>query len=300
MFKILIFGAGSVGTCLGTQLYAANHDVLLYGRRKLKTLGAQLSINGTAYNLPPKLARLETAPYNLILVTTKLPGVPDAIKQIHRAQLSPQVIAFVQNGLVDSKIYGDFIHHPGFITLSLFNGYHLTSDRLQVQESQLGVQVENSSVGHKICDLFQSSGIYCQLASDMESIRARKLILNAALNSLSALERKTMAELVQDSQLRALIREIIQEGWAVLHSDYSLPSPKALMNQVYQTALQVPDHYSSTYQDVISGRPTEIDFLNGYIAKLGEQKGVPTPHNQKIVQQIKTLENISRKRANVS
>ena len=290
MLRILVFGSGSVGTCLGTQLYAANHEVFLYGRRKLEVLGSQLSINGTHYDLPPKLAQLEPTLYNLILVTTKLHGIPEAIEQIHRARLNPQIIAFIQNGLVEPELFGDFIHHPGFTTLSLFNGYNLASDRLQVQESHLGVQVENSSVGHKICDLFQSSGIYCQLADDIESVRAKKLILNAALNPLSALEKKNMAELVKDSQLRTLIREIVEEGWAVLHQSYSLPSPDVLMNQVCQTALQVPEHYSSTYQDVVSRRPTEIDFLNGYLVKLGKQKGISTPCNQEIVQRIKVIE----------
>ena len=290
MFKILIFGAGSVGTCLGTQLYAAGHDVSLYGGRKLKALTSQLVINGTAYALPPKLTQLDMLPYNLILVTTKLPAVPEAIKQLHQALLNPQVIGFVQNGLVERQLYSDFADHPGFITLSLFNGYRLAHDQMQVEESGLGIQVENSSTGRKICDLFQSSGIRCQLTDDIDSVRAKKLILNAALNSLSALERKPMAALVQDSRLQGLLQHIVQEGWSVLHSDYSLPSPEVIMHQVYQTALQVPDHYSSTYQDVVSKRPTEIDFLNGYIAKLGQKKGIPTPYNQEITQRIKALE----------
>lgn len=290
MFKILVFGAGSVGTCLGTQLYNAGHDVFLYGRQKLKALASQLTINGTAYTLPPKLTELETAPYNLILVTTKLPGISQAIKQIHHAQLNPQVIAFVQNGLIEQRFYGDFAYHPGFITLSLFNGYHLTPHQLHVQESQLGIQVENSATGHKICELFQFAGIRCQITDDIESIRAKKLILNSVLNPLSALEQKNMAELIQDSSLRALFQQIIQEGWSVLHSDYFLPSPDVLLDEIYQLARQVPEHYSSTYQDVMSERASEIDFLNGYIVKLGERNGIPTPFNREITQRIRRLE----------
>ena len=62
MLKILVFGSGSIGTFLGTKLYAAGHNVLLYGRRKLESLKEQILINGDVYQLPPNAgARLAAA-----------------------------------------------------------------------------------------------------------------------------------------------------------------------------------------------------------------------------------------------
>ena len=49
-------------------------------------------------------------------------------------------------------------------------------------------------------------------------------------------------------------------------------------------------HYPSMYQDLNNGRPTEIDFLNGQIAKYGQELDVPTPINQMLTHQIHQLE----------
>lgn len=300
MYKILLLGAGSVGLYLGTQLYAAGHEVQLYGRRKLAAIVNQsetLEINGIPYRRPPAITQLQPVLYNLVLVTTKLQAIPGAVSEIEQAQLNPQIIGFVQNGLVEASLYGPFAHHPGFVTLSLFNGYHLTDSRLTVAESHLGIQVPDSSAGHKLCELFSTAGIACHPCADIENMRAQKLILNCALNALSALEQKPMAALVTDRSLQPLIANIISEGWAVLHSDYALPSPAELLEHVYQIAQQVPLHYSSTYQDLVTGRSSEIDFLNGTLVERGNQKGIPTPYNQQICQRVKAIENAQKANA---
>jgi 2-dehydropantoate 2-reductase len=290
MFKILVFGAGSVGLYLGTKLFAIGHEVTLYGRRKLRDVALTILINDKPYPVPPKIKHLVPAAYNLILVTTKLHDIPQAIKTIEQCQFNPQIIAFIQNGLIEKRFYGNLSHHPGFITLSLFNGYNLQTHSLSVVESNLGIQVDDSPVGQKLCDLFQSAGIHCQVSQDIDSMRAKKLILNAALNPLSALEQKTVGEVVEDETLQPLIDSIIQEGWAVLHSAYPLPDVTTLIADIYRTARQVPHHYSSTYQDLMSGRPTEINFLNGLIVQLGNRQGIATPYNQQVCQRILALE----------
>ncbi|NEP16695.1 MAG: 2-dehydropantoate 2-reductase [Leptolyngbya sp. SIO4C1] len=286
MLKILIFGAGSVGTYFGTKLYAAQHDVQLYGRGKLQQLGSTVYINGQRYQLPPKVDQLDEGPYQLILVTTKLLDVAQAVTAIEQHRPSPQIVAFVQNGIVEDSLYGSLIKHPGFITISLFNGYHLQQQRLTVLETHLGVQVENSSVGKKLCELFNSAGIFCQATAHIEQMRARKLILNAALNALSGLLQKSMGALVDDPQIRPTLEGLIYEGWAVLRRDYNLPPPDILAEEIYQAARQAAHHYSSLYQDLQSGRPTEIEFLNGLIVKRGQQQGIATPYNQQIHQQV--------------
>ena len=72
MLKILIFGAGSVGTFLGTKLYVVGHQVFLHGRRKLDSLNEKIFINGKLYRLPPQCYQLQTNDYNAIFLTTKL------------------------------------------------------------------------------------------------------------------------------------------------------------------------------------------------------------------------------------
>ena len=48
--------------------------------------------------------------------------------------------------------------------------------------------------------------------------------------------------------------------------------------------------YPSMWQDLHNGRKTEIDAINGAICKLGKKHGIPTPYNDELVSEIKTLE----------
>jgi 2-dehydropantoate 2-reductase len=52
----------------------------------------------------------------------------------------------------------------------------------------------------------------------------------------------------------------------------------------------MPAQYSSTAQDLMRGKPTEIDHLNGYVVRKGAQLGVPTPVNRALHSVVKLLE----------
>jgi 2-dehydropantoate 2-reductase len=287
MLKILILGAGSVGTFLGTKLYAVGHQVLLYGRRKLESLNEKILINGEVYQLPTRCYQLQENDYNAIFVTTKLYDIKNALAELRQDHLNPQILVFIQNGIVEPEFYEGFQNHLGFTTVSIFNGYHLTGNQILVRESHLGWQLEDSLAGQKIYELLKEAGIQCAITPDISQIRAQKLIANAALNTLSAIEKKTIGELMADKNLKKIVDGIIQESWTVLKEDYHLPSLASVQQTIYKLSEQVREHYSSMYQDLISGRKTEVEFLNGLIIRLGQSKGIPTPYNQQVYFQLK-------------
>jgi 2-dehydropantoate 2-reductase len=55
----------------------------------------------------------------------------------------------------------------------------------------------------------------------------------------------------------------------------------------------MPEATSSTAQDIARGRPTEIDHLNGYVAREGERLGIPTPVNRTLHALVKLIENFA-------
>jgi len=59
----------------------------------------------------------------------------------------------------------------------------------------------------------------------------------------------------------------------------------------------MPTQYSSTAQDLARGKPTEIDFLNGYVVRRGDALGIATPANRVLWALVKLLEG---KRADAS
>jgi 2-dehydropantoate 2-reductase len=287
MFRILVFGAGSIGIFLGTKLYAAGHDVMLYGRRKLQSLTELIFINGEAYKLPPRLYQISADnDCDYIFVTTKLYDTQKAVEDIIKSQIPSKIFVFVQNGIVENNFYGELKHHPGLVTISVFNGYNLTQNQIIVRETKTGLKVEDTFAGKQVCKLLISVGINCSPSSEIEQIRACKFLFNSATNALSAIEKKSLGDLIIDEKLKKIVDGIIKEGWEVLKDEYNLPTITSLKEDIYSKIRQVREHYSSMYQDLTSRRKTEIEFLNGLIIKLGKKKGIPTPYNQKVYRRI--------------
>ncbi|NEO87098.1 MAG: ketopantoate reductase family protein [Spirulina sp. SIO3F2] len=292
MSKILVFGAGSIGVYLGTKLYAAGHEVTLYGRRKLQSLRDPITINHKLYPLPPRIYQLQGSAYDVILVTTKLYDAQAAAKLIRQHYWHPNLVAFIQNGLVNHQFYADISDYPGFLTVTVFNAYHLQANQISVMESQKGLQVENTEVGQQLVSIFNAAEIRCTVTTEVTQTRCRKLIANAALNALSAIEKKNIGEVMADPHLKQIVDRLILESWQVLSTEHQLPPVAVIQEEIYHLATQVKFHYSSMYQDLISGRRTEIDFLNGLIIELGHKKGIPTPTHCQIYQRICEVESV--------
>lgn len=288
--KILIYGAGSIGTYLGTKLFSAGDDVKMIGGRKLKNAGKFVLVNSDTCEVPPTIDELdEEQEYDIIFVTTKLYDVKEAINDINRHKLRPKTIVFIQNGLVDENFYSAIKDDTELATISVFDGYRLTDNELAANKSNLGWQIDASVAGEKISELLKSAGVDCNTNPEIERIRAEKMVISCAVNALSALENKTVGELSLDEGSRDKMNAIIEEAYAVLKDEYELTEMEEFKRLFYEIIEQYKTHYSSMYQDIQSGRETEIDFLNGFITRKGKENGIETPINEDIYRKIKEL-----------
>jgi 2-dehydropantoate 2-reductase len=116
-----------------------------------------------------------------------------------------------------------------------------------------------------------------------------KVIFNAASNAMGALTRLPHGVACDQPGVRRVMREIVNEGKAVAAAlGITLDSdPDKLIDFGREKAYQ---HPPSMLTDVLNKRPTEIDVLNGGIARFGAETGVPTPLNSAISDIIKGLE----------
>jgi 2-dehydropantoate 2-reductase len=69
--------------------------------------------------------------------------------------------------------------------------------------------------------------------------------------------------------------------------------PSSVHEAVANIAQTMPGQLSSTAQDIARGKPTEIDYLNGHVARRGEVLGIPTPVNRTLWSLVKLLESRS-------
>jgi 2-dehydropantoate 2-reductase len=145
-----------------------------------------------------------------------------------------------------------------------------------------------------IAKVFERAGIPCRISENIEGELWVKLLRNCALNAISALGHARYGEIAQNASAKQLMQNVVDEVLAVARAA-GLVMPgvhdrESGMAAAMDLAMQMADAFSSTAQDLNRGRPTEIDALNGYVARRGAELGVPVPVNHALFTLVRLAE----------
>jgi len=143
----------------------------------------------------------------------------------------------------------------------------------------------------RLADACTRGGMPTQAVADARPAQWRKVIFNASTNPVGALTGLTHGRVCERPDLRAIVSALVREGTAVAAAQgIELDAdPEQLIDHAARPEVAY-DHKASMLQDIEALRPTEVDFLNGGIARFGRELGVPTPLNDAITQLVKGLE----------
>ena len=147
-----------------------------------------------------------------------------------------------------------------------------------------------------LVDILRRAGFTVEQVGQADDLLWSKLVINAAINPLTALLRVPNGELLRRPSARALMAQLAREAAAVaraLGRQLTYPDPVAIAEEV---ARRTAVNHSSMLQDVQRGAPTEIDAICGAIVSVGEQQDVPTPVNRTLWRLVKaSLEGLGEK-----
>jgi 2-dehydropantoate 2-reductase len=143
----------------------------------------------------------------------------------------------------------------------------------------------------RLADACTRAGMPTKAVPDARGPQWKKLIFNAATNPIGALTGLTHGRVCEDPALRRLVTALVDEGKAVAAvQEIELDEdPEELIDYAARPEVAY-DHKASMLQDAEARRETEIDFLNGGIARFGREHGVPTPLNDALTALIKGME----------
>jgi 2-dehydropantoate 2-reductase len=151
-----------------------------------------------------------------------------------------------------------------------------------------------SKITTELTKLFSRAGIPCRISDNIEGELWLKLLRNCALNAISALGHARYGEIAQNADANQMMKQIVDEVLAVAQAaGITLPGVndrESGMAAAMELATQMADAFSSTAQDLNRGRSTEIDALNGYVARRGAELGVATPVNHALFTLVKLAE----------
>jgi 2-dehydropantoate 2-reductase len=141
-----------------------------------------------------------------------------------------------------------------------------------------------------VVDLFATAQVPVQISPDVMGELWGKLLVNCAYNAISAVSQMPYGKMAalpaivetQHAVVRKVVAVALANGQKLLLADS--------LQAVERIAVGMPGQLSSTAQDIARGKPTEIDHLNGFIARRGAELGVATPVNQALFALVKLLE----------
>jgi 2-dehydropantoate 2-reductase len=138
-------------------------------------------------------------------------------------------------------------------------------------------------------NLLEKAGFTVEVVSDPISLLWGKLVINAAINPLTAILRVPNGELLERPSTRELMAEIALEA-AIVVEALGIKLPYAdPVTAVEDVARKTATNLSSMLQDVLGGRPTEIEAISGAIVQRGEESGIATPVNRVLLQLVRSM-----------
>ena len=137
--------------------------------------------------------------------------------------------------------------------------------------------------------LFARAGVPVELSDNVLGALWGKLVLNCGYNAISAITDIPYGRLVELPGMKQSIRDAVLECLAVARAS-GVTIPGDVFAAVDRIAQSMPNQVSSTCQDLRRGKPSEIDHLNGFVAREGERLGVATPVNRALHALVKALE----------
>ena len=299
MKHILMVGAGSVGGFFGAQLAQANIPVSFLLRPKtlaaVKQNGLTIrSAQGSFTVHPPAASDPRDLPKpDLIILSVKAYDLDEVLTQIEPVLTERTVILTLQNGVdTEDRIVGRL--HRDCVVGGIAYIYSKIAEPGVIDHYKKGAVAIGEMMGHHsarllaIADLFKQAKIPCQLVDDIRRSKWEKLCWNCVFNPLTVLIDDKVAKALDHPEMLRVIHQIVGEIVAVA-ATAKVPLAADMADKVVRWTQEIRDIHTSMYDDWKAGRPTEIDFLNGYVATLGRQFGIPTPLNDMLTAVIKSV-----------
>jgi len=136
--------------------------------------------------------------------------------------------------------------------------------------------------------MLKQAGFSVYMSKKLEQAIIRKLLINSVINPLTAILRIRNGELTKSTDRMDLMKSIFLESFGILN-ELGIGDEAELWNTVIQVCASTGHNQSSMLQDVLAGKETEIDYINGAICRIAAKQGKPAPLNSTVTALVKAI-----------
>lgn len=308
--RMLVMGAGAMGTVVGGFMAKAGHDVTLVGRPRnmdvIRTGGLRISgiwgehrvVGVRACSSTDELA---PGPIDLVLITVKSYDTRAAITAIAPLLGPDTLVCSYQNGLGNAETIAEVIGWPRtFGARAIFGAWLREPGWVEVtviaDPTALGTYKPETPADRvrAIAAAMNDAGLPTVYTDEIATVLWSKVTYNCALNPLSGLLDVPYGALLETEHTRTILREVVQEVYAVANAlGVRLKPPTAAEYVDLLFHVLIPPtaaHYASMREDFRRRRRTEIDALNGAIVHYGNLQDIPCPTNNLLTRLVRARE----------
>jgi 2-dehydropantoate 2-reductase len=303
---VAVVGAGAVGSFYGAMLARGGHRVTLIGRaahvQAIERDGLRLDMAGRVDVIRATASVDLSAARGADLVLFCVKSIDtDAVARELAPYLDPDAIVLsLQNGVenaptiakhvrqivVPACVYvATAIPEPG--TVKHFGRGDLVIGALNTGAAQ---NVAVAPTLQDLVDFFATAHVAVTISNDVMAELWSKLMVNCAYNAISGLAQATYGQLAAKPEVRAIQQDVVREVVALAAADGVALQLESSLLAMERIAVAMPGQLSSTAQDMARRKPTEIDHLNGFVARRGRELGIATPVNQTLHALVKLVE----------
>ena len=292
--KVAVMGAGAVGCYFGAMLARAGHAVTLIGRPQhveaVNRRGLYLDSKSFQEHVPMSASTdaAVVAGSDVVLFCVKSSDTEAAGRQIAPHLGEKTVLLTLQNGVdnaerLQAALPQEVIPAVVYVATEMAGAGHVK------HHGRGDLVIGASASSEAIAAQLIAAGVPVTVSDNANGELWVKLIVNCAYNAISAISRMPYGQMVEGDGVPAVMDDVVMECLAVAKAA-GVIVPGDVRASVPGIARAMKEQFSSTAQDLMRGKPTEIDHLNGYVVRKGAALRVPTPVNRVLHSLVKLLE----------
>jgi len=289
----MIMGAGALGSLIGGLLHLSGFEVILVGRpphiSEIERRGLKISgkMNVTL-KIPTSLTPVES---DLTILTVKSYDTRSAAKALREFD-SP--VLSLQNGIGNEETLMEELGGERVIGgVTSYGALRVEPGHVKYTgEGEIVIGEMNGKITERIMmisEIFTRAKMNVRISEDIKMEIWKKAIVNCGINPLTAIAGVKNGVLLEISSLRKLLREVCEEAKRIAEA-LGITFDEDPVERTFEVAKRTSENFSSMLQDVLNGRRTEIDAINGEIVRTAHSIGAQAPINEALYRLVKVLE----------
>ncbi|MHA1342039.1 MAG: ketopantoate reductase family protein [Promethearchaeota archaeon] len=333
LFGVKLFKAENsiYGLCRGEHYNKIKEEGLVFedleGKKEIIKCNTRFNVFQNKTELLKIISNLESIDW--ILITSKAYSLENLVQEYKEIIEKIKNVLVIQNGVGNEEIILKWLDKEHF-SINLYrgtttNGAYMVSpghirhtgkgvikigfpkinipNKILLEKDNINkineITKEKEREIRPLIEQLNKASIKTEFIADIDLVLWEKIFINVGINAIASIYNIRNGDLLKDEKYKEMMKEAIKEAWDVAKGIGIMidKEPQYYIDLTFEVAQKTAKNKNSMLQDLMKGRLTEIDFINGYIVECGKNLKIKTPMNEFLTQEIKKLEKTKKLKA---